>query len=138
MKSTKIIFPYATAIATLAAALIITAPFLRAEDSAEISRKKKLIRLFGTSGYTYYAHLRHKERLKVIIKYKGEVIDEERTTFWKPKDLVGKFKDVTHCDVSNEKFSLDDKEGYISFYALSPEELKLWREIQNEKRNSKK
>ena len=98
----------------------------------KLEKKKDLIRKYGTSGINYYAHKRCSKTLLALIEQEGDVIDQSRTTNWESKELVGKYGDITHCDVCKKEFKADDSDGFISYWATSRDELDLWQEIRKE------
>lgn len=96
---------------------------------------KDLVKKFGTAGMNVYVHDHCKDLLLEKIKADGKVIEDDRSINWKPKDLIGKYKDITRCDICGKEFVVGDQ-GYFSSWVTSPEELEAWNEIQKEKNTS--
>jgi hypothetical protein len=99
--------------------------------SQEREKRKELIRLYGTSHINFYAHSECSNALLLQIESQGKTIDPEKTFEYSPEQLISVYADITHCDACNIEFKMSDK-GFVSYSALDPDELALWREIQAE------
>jgi hypothetical protein len=64
------------------------------------------------------------------------VVFEPQTEQWSPADLIGRFRDVTHCDHCRREFLPTDA-GYIAYWVVSREELRLLEEVQREQSSEK-
>jgi hypothetical protein len=57
---------------------------------------------------------------------------EPHTEEWSPADLIGRFRDVTHCDHCRREFQPTD-DGYTAYWVVPAEELRLLAEIEQER-----
>ena len=96
-----------------------------------LERKKVMLRSFGTpAGIRMYVH-------RACASAYVEQLPSEKTVFephteeWSPADLIGRFRDVTHCDHCRREF-LPTDEGYIAYWVVSREELRRLEEVQRE------
>lgn len=97
----------------------------------EKDKQKELIIKFGTSGQNMYVHVQCKGALLDKVKKEGNVIQPDRETNWGTQELIGLYKDISHCDVCGVEFQPTDA-GYYSCWVTSPDELALWEEIKKE------
>ena len=65
------------------------------------------------------------------INSKGDTIYSDATKTYKPEELIGRYRDITHCDQCGVEFKRSD-ENYINYFALKPEELTLLKEVMSE------
>ena len=56
---------------------------------------------------------------------------EPHTEERKPADLIGRFRDVTHCDHCRREF-LPADEAYTAYWVIRRDELRLLEEVQRE------
>lgn len=96
-------------------------------------RREALIRKFGTAGVNMFVHLECRDSLLERIAQEGRVIQDDRIARWKPKELIGRFSDIVHCDECGRKFHETDR-GYVSYWITSPEELEVWERIKADPR----
>jgi hypothetical protein len=96
--------------------------------------REESIRQFGTSGIMLYAHLECRDPLLARIAKEGMVIQPDRdgARQWKPHELIGRYKDITRCDICGRAFQETDQ-GYVSYWATSPEQLAIWERVKAEK-----
>src|SRR5262249_2748525 len=62
---------------------------------------------------------------------RDRAVFEPHTEQWSPADLISRFRDVTHCDHCRREF-LPTDDGYIAYWVVSREELRLLEEVQRE------
>jgi hypothetical protein len=96
-----------------------------------LERKKVLLRSFGyPAGLRVYVHRAcagaYLERMPP-----DRAVFEPHTEEWSPADLIGRFRDVTHCDHCGREF-LPSDDGYVAYWVVSREELRLLEEVQRE------
>ncbi|HMF13269.1 MAG TPA: hypothetical protein VKE94_13220, partial [Gemmataceae bacterium] len=101
-----------------------------------LERKKVILRSFGyPAGIRMYVHRScagaYLEQLPP-----DRAVFEPHTEEWSPADLVGRFRDVTHCDYCRCEF-LPTDDGYIAYWIVSREELRLLEEVQREPSSSR-
>lgn len=93
--------------------------------------RKDVIKKFGTNGMNAYVHLACQHQLGEKVKDDGKVFQPGTERTWKPEELLGKWDDITHCDICGNAFQASDA-GFFSAWITSPEEAELWQEIQSE------
>lgn len=95
-------------------------------------RKKVLLRSFGSpAGLRMHGH--HSCASSYLEQLPPDrTVFEPHTEQWSPPDLIGRFRDVTHCDHCRHAFLSTDN-GYIAYWIVSREELRLLEEVQCEK-----
>jgi hypothetical protein len=93
--------------------------------------REESIRMFATNGVMLYAHLACREKLLKKVAREGMVVQPDRdgAKQWKPNELIGRYKDITCCDVCARPFQETD-EGYISVWATTPDELAIWEKVR--------
>ena len=103
---------------------------------SQLERKKVMLRSFGSpAGIRMYVH-------RSCASDYLEQLPSDRTVFephteqWTPIDLIGRFRDVTHCDHCWREFLATD-DGYIAYWVVSREELRLLEEVQREQSSEK-
>ncbi len=94
-------------------------------------RTKVMLRSFGSpAGIRMYVHRScvgaYLEQLPP-----DQAVFEPHTEQWSPADLIGRFRDVTHCDHCRREF-LPTDDGYVAYWIVSREELHLLEEVQRE------
>jgi hypothetical protein len=95
-------------------------------------RKKVLLRSFGyPAGTRMYVHRTCAGPYREGLPAQGRAVFEPHTEQWSPADLVGRFRDVTHCDHCGREFQPAD-DGYIAYWVAPLEELRLLEEVQRE------
>ena len=104
-------------------------------SNSELENRKKQIRLYGPAHFNYYVHKECAEVALERIKSKGDTVNTDMTRHYQPEELIGKYRDITNCDKCDREFQLTDTE-YICYSALKPDELALWKQIQNEEKKS--
>ena len=97
-----------------------------------LERKKVMLRSFGyPAGVRMYIHRAcagpYLEQLPAL----GRAVFEPHTEQWSPPDLIGRFRDVTHCDHCCRQF-LPTDDGYVAYWVVSREDLLLLEEVRRE------
>ena len=78
-----------------------------------LERKKVLLRSFGfPAGNRMYVHRACAGPYLEQLPAQGRAAFEPHTEEWTPADLIGKFRDVTHCDQCGQEFQPTD-DGYV-------------------------
>jgi hypothetical protein len=97
-----------------------------------LERKKVLLRSFGyPAGIRMYVHRACTAPYLEQLAAQGRAVFAPHTEVWSPADLIGRFRDVTHCDHCGCEFVPGD-DGYIAYWVVSPDELWLLEEIRRE------
>lgn len=106
---------------------------LFAETSlSPLERKKVMLRSFGfPAGIRMYVHHACACAYLAGLPPQGKAVYEPHTEKWPPADLIGRFRDVTHCDQCGREFQQED-EGYTAYWVVSREQLRLLAEVQRE------
>jgi len=100
-------------------------------DLSLMERKKVMLRSFGSpAGIRMYVH-RSCASAYVEQLPADRTVFEPHTEEWTPADLIGRYRDVTHCDHCRREF-LPSDEGYIAYWVVSREEMRLLEEVQRE------
>jgi hypothetical protein len=95
-------------------------------------RKKVMLRSFPhPAGIRMYVHIGCADAYLAQLPARGETTFPESTEEWNPGDLIGRFRDVTHCDQCGREFQPED-EGYVAYWVVSQEELRLLEEVRRE------
>jgi hypothetical protein len=101
-------------------------------------RAKVLMRSFPhPAGIRMYVHTSCAERFRQRVAHRGEVIFAPETEEWTPQRLIGRFRDVTHCDECGLLFTAEDA-GYLAYWITSAEQFRLWQEVQREQRSGER
>jgi hypothetical protein len=97
-----------------------------------LERKKVMLRSCGyPAGIRMYVHRHCAAAYREQLPAKGQAIFAPQTEEWSPADLIGRFRDVTHCDQCGLEFRPTD-EGYIAYWVVAQEDLRLLEEVQRE------
>jgi hypothetical protein len=97
-----------------------------------LERKKVLLRSFGyPAGTRMYVHRACAGPYREQLSAQGRAVFEPHTEQWSPADLIGRYRDVTHCDHCRREF-LPTDDGYVAYWVVSCEELRLLEEVQRE------
>jgi hypothetical protein len=97
-----------------------------------LERKKVLLRSLGyPAGLRMYVHRACAGPYLEQLPARGRAVFEPQTEQWSPADLIGRFRDVTHCDHCRREF-LPTDDGYVAYWVASREELRLFEEVQRE------
>jgi hypothetical protein len=102
-----------------------------------VERKKVMLRSFGNpAGIRMYVHRAcagpYLEQLPP-----DQAVFDPHTEEWSPADLIGRFRDVTHCDHCRREF-LPTDDGYIAYWVVSRDELRLLEEVQREQSSERR
>jgi hypothetical protein len=97
-----------------------------------VERKKVLLRSFGSpAGIRKYVHQACAGAFLERLPAESTAVFEPDTEQWSPADLIGRFRDVTHCDQCGREFQPTD-DGYTAYWVVSEEDLRLLAEVQQE------
>jgi hypothetical protein len=97
-----------------------------------LERKKVLLRSFGyPAGIRMYVHRECAGPYLERLAAQGGAVFEPHTEQWSPADLIGRFRDVTHCDHCRRELQPTD-DGYIGYWVVPLEDLRLLEEVQRE------
>jgi hypothetical protein len=97
-----------------------------------LERKKVMLRSFGCpAGIRRYVHRHCADAFREKLPASGQTTFAPHTEEWSPADLIGRFRDVTHCDQCGLELQPGDA-GYIAYWVVSQEDLRLWEEVQKE------
>jgi|SRR5579883_1195904 len=97
-----------------------------------LERKKVMLRSFGfPAGIRMYVHRACAGPYLEQLPARGRAVFEPHTEAWSPADLIGRFRDVTHCDHCGREFQPTD-DGYTAYWVVSPADLRLLEEVQRE------
>ncbi len=97
-------------------------------------RKKVLMRSYPhPAGTRMYVHRGCAEQYLRRIAEQGQVVFVPDTEEWTAQDLIGRYQDVTHCDECGRFFDLAD-DRYLSYWITNPDQMRLWEEVQAERR----
>lgn len=96
-----------------------------------LERKKVMLRSFGyPAGIRMYVH--HSCASSYFEQLPPDrAVFEPHTEQWSPADLIGRFREVTHCDHCRREF-LPTDQGYIAYWIVSRADLRLLEEVQRE------
>jgi hypothetical protein len=102
-----------------------------------LERKKVLLRSFGyPAGIRMYVHRACAGPYLEQLPAQRRAVFEPHTEQWSPADLLGRFRDVTHCDHCRREF-LPTDDGYVAYWVVPREELRLLEEVQREQSSSR-
>jgi hypothetical protein len=97
-----------------------------------LERRKVMLRLFGyPAGIRMYVHRACSGPYLAGLPAQGKAVFEPHTEQWSPADLIGRFREVTHCDQCGREFEPSD-DGYTAYWVVPAEELRLLAEVQRE------
>jgi hypothetical protein len=102
-----------------------------------LERKKVLLRSFGyPAGIRMYVHRACAGPYQEQLPSQGRAVFEPHTEQWSAADLIGRFRDVTHCDHCRRELLPTDDDGYVAYWVVPREELRLLEEVQREQSSS--
>jgi hypothetical protein len=78
-----------------------------------------------TQGVMLYVHLECLTAFLARIEQGRATIQPDRLRFWKPDELIGRYKDITRCDQCGKTFAPNDR-GYLSSWVVSLEQMAVW------------
>src|SRR5581483_7585489 len=97
-----------------------------------LERRKVMLRSFGyPAGIRMYVHRACAGPYLEGLRAQDRAVFEPHTEHWSPSDLIGRFRDVTHCDHCGLEFQPTD-EGYVAYWVASLEEVQLLEEVRRE------
>jgi hypothetical protein len=95
-------------------------------------RRKVILRSFGyPAGIRMYVHRACAGPYLAGLSAQDKAVFEPHTEEWSPADLIGRFRDVTHCDHCGREFQPAD-DGYTAYWVVPAEELRLLAEVHQE------
>ena len=98
-----------------------------------LERKKVMLRSFGyPAGVRMYVHHDCGGPYLAGLPAQDKAVFEPHTEEGPPADLIGRFRDVTHCDHCRREFQPTD-DGYTAYWVVPAEELRLLAEIEQER-----
>lgn len=102
------------------------------------------VRKFGMSGMNLYVHLACNDALLGKVakgeplmchpgpwKYQNERPVVHASKQLKPEELVGRYRDVTHCDECGLEFKTSDP-GFIRHWVTTQAEIEIWERVQRD------
>jgi hypothetical protein len=102
-----------------------------------LERKKVILRTSGyPAGIRRYVHRHCASAYQEHLPASGQTTFAPHTEEWLPTDLIGRFRDVTHCDQCGQEF-LPTDEGYIAYWVVSQADLRLLEEVLREPTSAK-
>src|SRR5262249_19597209 len=98
---------------------------------------KVMLRACGyPAGIRMYVHRHCADAYLATLPATGRTTFAPHTEEWSPAKLIGKYRDVTHCDQCGQEF-LPADEGYIAYWVVSKAELQLLEEVLREDASKK-
>ena len=82
-----------------------------------------------TMGIMGYVHLKCLAPFLARAEQERQMIQPDRLQFWRPEELIGRYKDITHCDQCEKTFAPSDR-GYLSCWVVSLEQMAVWLRAQ--------
>ena len=82
-----------------------------------------------TAGIMLYVHLKCLTPFLAETEQERQTIQPDRLQFWRPEELIGRYKDITHCDQCGKAFAPSDR-GYLSCWVVSLEQMAVWLSTQ--------
>jgi hypothetical protein len=85
-----------------------------------------------TQGVMLYIHLECLTPFLAHIEREQMTIQPDRLRFWKPEELIGRYKDITYCDQCRKTFAPTDL-GYLGCWVVTREQMAIWLSAQSGK-----
>src|SRR5262249_59913056 len=82
-----------------------------------------------TQGVMLYVHLECLTAFLARIERERATIQPDRLGFWKPEELVGRYKGITGCDQCGKTFAPTDR-GYLGCWVVGLEQMAGWLRAQ--------
>jgi hypothetical protein len=82
-----------------------------------------------TSGVMLYVHLECLAPFLARLEREQATVQPDRLRFWRPDELIGRYKDITNCDLCGKTFVGTDR-GYLGCWVVSLEQMALWLSAQ--------
>ena len=99
---------------------------------SHLERRKVMLRSFGyPAGIRTYVHHACAGSYLAGLSAQDKAVFEPYTEEWSPADLIGRFRDVTHCDHCGREFQPAD-DGYRAYWVVPTEQLRLLDEVRRE------
>src|SRR5262245_20971035 len=78
-----------------------------------------------TEGVMLYVHVECLTAFLARVECELATIQPDRLHFWKPEELIGRYKDITNCDQCGKDFAPTDR-GYLGCWVVSLEQMAVW------------
>ena len=78
-----------------------------------------------TQGVMLYVHLECLTAFLARLERERATIQPDRLRFWKPEELLGRYKDITGCDQCGKTLVPTDR-GYLGCWVVSLEQMAVW------------
>jgi hypothetical protein len=88
-----------------------------------------------TQGVMLYVHLECLTAFLARIEREQATIQPDRLRFWKPDELIGRYKEITSCDQCGKPFAPTDR-GYLGCWVVSLEQMAVWLSAQSREATS--
>jgi len=88
-----------------------------------------------TQGVMLYVHLECLTAFLARIERESATIQPDRLRFWKPEELIGRYKDIIRCDQCGRTFAPNDQ-GYLGCWTVSLEQMVVWLSAQGRETTS--
>jgi hypothetical protein len=82
-----------------------------------------------TEGVMLYVHLECLTAFLARAERELSTIQPDRLHFWKPEELIGRYKDITNCDQCGKTFAPTDR-GYLGCWVVSLQQMAIWLSAQ--------
>ena len=88
-----------------------------------------------TQGVMLYVHLECLTAFLARVEGERMTIQPDQLHFWKPEELIGRYKDITNCDQCGKTFAPTDR-GYLGCWVVSREQMAVWLSAQGREATS--
>jgi hypothetical protein len=82
-----------------------------------------------TQGVMLYVHLECLTPFLARLERERATVQPDRLSFWKPQELIGRYKDITQCDQCGQPFAPTDR-GYLGCRVVTLEQMAVWLSAQ--------
>ena len=82
-----------------------------------------------TQGVMLYVHFECLTAFLPRLERERVTIQPDRLRFWKPEELIGRYRDITNCDQCGNNFAQTDR-GYLCCWVVSLEQMAVWLRAQ--------
>ena len=82
-----------------------------------------------TQGVMLYVHVECVTALLARVERERTTIQPDRLAFWRPEELIGRYKDITSCDQCGKTFAPTDR-GCLGCWVVSLEQMAVWLSAQ--------
>ncbi len=113
------------------------ADFFAETGLSPLEGEKVMLRTCGyPAGIRMYVHRSCASAYLEQLSASGQTTFAPHTEEWLPADLIGRYRDVTHCDQCGREF-LPTDDGYIAYWVVSQADLNLLEEVLREQTSEK-